>query len=191
MRSTLGWMTAVMMGCRVAAALGIGAAAPTFNLGATDGKTYDFSKELKGAEAAVVVFVATKCPYSNAYNKRYNELAEALKKLPKKVAFFAINSNVTEPMDDVKKHATENKFNFPVLKDEGSKIADGYTAERTPEAYVIDKTGKVVYHGRIDDDSEGTAVKRKDLFAAAEEVISGKKVSVAETKAFGCSIKRN
>jgi peroxiredoxin len=137
-----------------------------------------------------VVFVATKCPYSNAYNERYNGLAADLKKLGKKVAFFPINSNDTESMEEVKKHAEEHKFTFPVLKDEKHAIADGFKAEKTPEAYLVGADGKVFYHGRIDDDTEGKKITRKDLLAALEEHLAGKKVTVAETKAFGCSIKR-
>src|SRR5688572_16952268 len=95
-------------------ALNIGAPAPDFTLTATDGKEYGLSKALKENDAAVVVFIATKCPYSNAYNERYNEMIGALKKKAKKVAFLAVNSNVTEPMDEVKAHATEKKFIFPV-----------------------------------------------------------------------------
>ncbi len=200
MSNTLKIVAILFLGSRLALAsgrttpgraIGIGAEAPGFSLVGTDGKTYDLKNELKTADAAAVVFVATKCPYSNAYNERYNEFAASIRKFaPKRVAFFAINSNVTEPLDEIKKHASDHKFTFAVLKDEGSKIADSFGAERTPEAFLIDKQGKVLYHGRVDDDSEGTAVKRKDLFLAAEEHLSGKKISTAETKAFGCSIKR-
>ena len=89
-----------------------GHAAPGFKLTGTDGASYDLKEALKTNQAAVVVFVATKCPYSNAYNERYNGLAADLKKLGKKVAFFPINSNDTESMEEVKKHAEEHKFTF-------------------------------------------------------------------------------
>ncbi len=167
-----------------------GNVAPGFKLTGTDGASYDLKEALKTNQAAVVLFVATKCPYSNAYNERYNALAADLKKLGKKVAFFAINSNDTEPMDEVKKHAGEHKFSFPVLKDEKHAIADAYKAEKTPEAYLIGADGKIFYHGRIDDDTQGKKITRKDLWVALDEHLGGKKVAVAETKAFGCSIKR-
>ncbi len=167
-----------------------GSPAPAFKLTGTDGSAYDLKEALKTNQAAIVVFVATKCPYSNAYNERYNSLAADLKKLGKKVAFFAINSNDTESMDEVKKHAEEHKFTFAVLKDDKHTIADAFKAEKTPEAYLVGADGKVFYHGRIDDDTEGKKITRKDLWAALDEHLAGKKVAVAETKAFGCSIKR-
>ena len=40
---------------------------------------------------------------------------------------------------------------FPVLKDEQNRVADKYDAQVTPEAFVINSSGMVVYHGRIDD----------------------------------------
>src|SRR5688572_16648214 len=76
-----------------------------FKLPATDGKTYDLDAALKSNKAAAIVFVATKCPYSNAYNERYNRIAKQLSDL--KVAFLPINSNDTESMDDVKAHSKE------------------------------------------------------------------------------------
>src|SRR5688572_16259588 len=172
-------------------ALNIGAAAPDFSLTGTDGKEYGLAKSLKENDAAIVIFVATKCPYSNAYNERYNDMiATFKKKAPKKVAFLAINSNMTEPMEEVKAHAAEKKFTFPVLKDDNYKVADLYSAEKTPEAFLVGKNGKVLYHGRIDDDSEGKNIKSRDLMAAIDQVLAGKEVKVKETRSFGCSIKR-
>jgi len=170
--------------------LNIGAKPSDFELKATDGKSYSLLKSLSTDTGAVVVFIATKCPYSNAYNERYNALAAELK--AKNFAFLAINSNDTEDMDEVTRHAKSEsaKFSFPVLKDVGHKVADIFNAQKTPEAFVIAKSGEIVYHGRIDDDSEGRAVKRRDLLAAVEESLAGKTVSVKEMSAFGCSIKR-
>jgi len=185
------WMFVTMLGCRLAmGALTLGTEAPNIALSATDGKSYDLKAELKTAEAAVVVFMASKCTYSNSYNERYIALSESLKKLPKKVLFIAVNASAAESMNDVKKHAAKEMFNFPVLKDEGLKITDGFKVERTPEAFLLDKQGKVIYQGRIDDDSEGKNIKRRDLFVAVEEFLATGKVTVSETRAFGCSIKR-
>ena len=93
-------------------------------------------------------------------------------------------------MAEVKKHADERKFSFPVLKDDKHLIADAFGAEKTPEAYLIGADGKIFYHGRIDDDTEGKKITRRDVVVALQEHFAGKKVSQAETKAFGCSIKR-
>lgn len=188
--SVLLFLSRVFAGVALAAT-GVGQSAPEFSLTATDGKQYGLKRALASHDAAVVVFVATKCPYSNAYNGRYNDLHKALSNLNgKKVAWLAINANNTEPMDEVKSHAQTNQFAFPVLKDEGNKVADAYGAEKTPETFLVGKSGKVLYHGRIDDDSDGKNIKSQDLRKAIEEAVAGKEVSTKETKSFGCSIKR-
>jgi thiol-disulfide isomerase/thioredoxin len=146
---------------------------------------------LKAEVGTVVIFIGTQCPYSNAYNGRYNELAEALSK--KNVHFVTINSNDTEAFDRVKEHAAEKKYSFPVYKDDFHKTADLFGAEHTPEAFLLDKNLKVVYHGRIDDDTDGKKITRRDLMVAAEELAANPtnpKISHPEEKAFGCTIKR-
>jgi len=161
-----------------------------FSLPATDGKNYDLSSLLKTHEAAVVIFVATKCPYSNAYNERYNRLAKSLKE--SKIAFLPINSNDTESLAQVKAHSQDQKFSFPVLKDDGHKVADLFEAAKTPEVFMVDKKLNIIYHGRIDDDSEGKSpAPSEDLLAAVSDLLGKREIRVKQTKAFGCSIKRN
>jgi peroxiredoxin len=88
-------------------------------------------------------------------------------------------------------HAKQHGFDFAVVKDDGSKVADAFGANHTPEAYVVDSKGTLVYHGRIDENYEdATKVKAPDLRNALDNVVAGVPVKVAETKAFGCSIKR-
>ena len=69
-------------------------------------------------------------------------------------------------------------------------MAELFNAQVTPETYVIDKQGIIRYHGAIDDAQNEARMKRHSLRAALDEVLAGKPVTVAETKAFGCSVKR-
>ena len=71
-----------------------------------------------------------------------------------------------------------------------NKIADKFGASFTPEVYVLNKDFDILYHGRIDDSRRESNVKTKDLRNALNEILDDKKVSVSETKAFGCTIKR-
>ena len=146
-------------------------------------------KDYGDSKAIVIIFIATQCPISNSYNTRmvdlYNEYHS------KNIEIFGINSNKTESIEECKTHAEKHGFKFPVLKDEGNVIADMFEAHHTPEAYVFNpKTFEVLYHGRIDDSMDINNVESKDLANTLDEILAGKKVSVSETKAFGCSIKR-
>jgi peroxiredoxin len=173
-----------------AADLKIGAPAPDFTLpSAADGKAVALKDVLAKNKAVAVVFVATKCPVSNAYNTRMAALGKEY--AAKGIPLVGINSNKTEPAAEVKEHAEKHGFTFPVLKDEGNRIADAYGATHTPEVFVIDPKGNLVYHGRIDENQdEPQNVKSPDLRNALEAILGGRPVPAAETKAFGCSIKR-
>jgi peroxiredoxin len=167
----------------------IGSAAPDFALTTLDGKSFSLTQAAKGHKAVVVMFVATKCPYSNAYNDRMRDMAALYEK--QGILFVGINSNKTEPADEVSTHAKQHGFAFPLMKDPDNKVADLYDARHTPEIYVVDPQGKLVYHGRIDENYEDpTKVTSPDLKNALDQLLAGKPIAKAETKAFGCSIKR-
>ena len=92
----------------------------------------------------------------------------------------------------VEKHAAGKAYPFAMLKDVNNVVADQFGAERTPEVFVIDNsTMKVIYHGRIDDDRDADKVTSQDLKNALTQFLNGETITVSETKAFGCTIKRN
>ena len=144
--------------------------------------------DYKDSKAIVIIFVATRCPVSNAYNTRMEKLFEDYK--DKDVAFLGINSNKSESVAEIKEHAKEKNLNFTILKDEGNVIADMFEASHTPEAYILNKDLSILYHGRIDNSQRESEITSKDLRKALNEILAGKEVSNPQTKAFGCSIKR-
>jgi peroxiredoxin len=171
----------------VFAAAALDKPAPLFKLKGIDGKEYNL-ESLKGKRAVAVMFIATRCPYSNAYNERMVKLYEDYK--GKEVVFLAINSNKTELVEEVRDHAQEHKFAFPVLKDEGNAVADAYDAQVTPEIFLLDGNLTLRYHGRIDNSHKINEVETHDLRNALEALLAGKEIAKKEAKAFGCSIKR-
>ncbi|MHB8800586.1 MAG: thioredoxin family protein [Thermoanaerobaculia bacterium] len=168
----------------------IGAVAPDFTLPSAAGGQAVALKDLLGkSKAVVVIFDATKCPYAIGYKERVAKMGKEY--AGKGVTFVTINSNKTEPSAEVAEDAKKHGFAFPVLKDEGNKVADLYGAQKTPEIYVLDPKGTLLYRGRIDETHEEPEnVKSPDLINALEAILAGKPVPAAETKAFGCTIKR-
>ncbi|HEX3560355.1 MAG TPA: thioredoxin family protein [Pyrinomonadaceae bacterium] len=169
------------------AAVALGAIVPDFTLPDPDGRQHTLAS-LKGKNGTVLIFMATRCPVSNGYNTRMEKLAEDY--AARGVNIVGINANSTEPAGEVKQHAAEKGLTFTILKDEGSRIADRFDAQVTPETYLLDASGKLVYHGRIDNSRAGDAITSNDLRDAIEAVLAGKPVQKSEAKAFGCSIKR-
>ena len=159
-----------------------------FSLKDVNGKTHSLTDYSK-SKAIVVMFIATQCPVSNAYNSRMAKIYESYK--DKNITFLGINSNKAESVSEIKTHATKNNLEFPVLKDEKNIIADKFAASFTPEIYVLDPSSfNILYHGRIDDSRDESGVTSTDLSKALDEILKGIKVSVSKTKAFGCTIKR-
>ena len=165
----------------------IGTIIDDFKLPDADGAEQSL-KALAGKNGAVIIFIATRCPVSNAYNDRMEKLAQDYK--AKGINVIGINSNNIEPAAEVKSHASEKHLTFAILKDDGNKIADRLGATRTPEAYVIDAGGKLVYHGRIDNSQITANITANDLRDALDQMIAGKPVTKTGGAAFGCSIKR-
>ena len=171
----------------VPAPMAIGTAVDNFTLPDGDGKTHSLDS-LKGKNGTVLIFVATKCPVSNAYNERMEKLAQDYK--AKGVNVIGINSNVAELGPEIKTHAATNNLTFPILKDSGNKIADVFGATVTPEAYFLDAGNKLVYRGRIDNARDTSQVVSNELRDAIEAALAGKPVAKSTATAFGCSIKR-
>lgn len=140
------------------------------------------------SKATVLLFVATKCPVSNAYNARMASLAKTY--TPKGIKFVGINSNKAELGPEVASHSKQNGLDFPVLKDPQNKIADRFDAKVTPEVYVVGPKGDLLYRGRIDNSQNEAEVNDKSLAVALDSILSSKPVAEKETRAFGCSIKR-
>jgi peroxiredoxin len=141
-----------------------------------------------GKKATVVIFVATQCPVSNAYNARMAQIASAY--ASKGVQFVGINSNKQEAGPEVVSHAKENKLTFPILKDPNNKIADQYDAKVTPEVFVVDAKGNLAFHGPIDDSQDVPDIKKQYLRDTLDSLTQGRAVAVTGARAFGCTIKR-
>ena len=171
--------------------LPIGETGPSFSLMGTDGKTYSLTdyKEKKGV---AVIFTCNACPYAKAFEDRINKLAKEFS--PKGIAFVAINPNdpgrvPEDSYDNMVKRAKEKAFVFPYVYDSTSEVATAYGAKVTPHVFLLDGDYKLVYRGRIEDETEAKKSKSHDLKNALNALLASKKITTAETKAFGCSIK--
>jgi peroxiredoxin len=143
--------------------------------------------------AVVLAFLGTDCPVSNLYLPGLIDLEKKYRS--QKVQFLAVYPNEHEDLEQVSSHAYDRDVPFPVLKDFGQRLADALGVTRVPMVAVLDSDFVLRYRGRIDD-RYGVAYRREkatraDLVDALEEVLAGKKVSVAETEADGCLLDRD
>ena len=144
-------------------------------------------KELQGKKATVVVFTCNHCPVAVAYEDRFIEFAKAYK--DKGVSFVAINANAGETAEDLKVRAEEKDLPYAYVLDADSSSAKEFGATRTPELYVLDGQGAVVYHGAFDSNMDKSQADEHYVKDAVDAVLAGKKPETTETKAVGCGIK--
>lgn len=176
----------------IATAPEAGAVIPDFKLKDYDGKEHSLSAN-KG-KIVLISFTSQQCPVSNGLEPAFAKLAEQYS--AKGVVFFSIDSHAqTTPAEIAKYAASENKTGkklpYPILKDVDNKYADQMGAKRTPEIYIVDKDGKLAYHGAIDNQKETTDPGYKNYVSAAlDELLAGKPVSEPKHSAYGCGIKR-
>jgi thiol-disulfide isomerase/thioredoxin len=156
----------------------IGAKVTDFERSDSVGKSVKLTSALQGAKAVVLDFWSTRCPVSEKYEPVLKKLATEYS--PKGVVFLAVDSNYNEPADEVQKVSTERSVPYRVLMDgKDGALATYFGASHTPEAYLITPEGVLAYHGNLD-----------EIGGALNAVLDGKPVPKAETRAFGCSIKR-
>jgi peroxiredoxin len=162
-----------------------------FTLMDISGKDWSW-KDHSTSKAIVVLFIGTQCPINNAYMPLLAELHKTY--APRGVTFVAINANCQDTPVRIAAHAKEHGIPFPVLKDTANRVADLFAARRTPEAFVLDANGRILYRGRIDDQFgigyRRTQPTRRDLAEALDEVLAGKPVSQPRTQVAGCAIAR-
>ena len=78
----------------------------------------------------------------------------------------------------------------PYVVDDTSGVARAFGASVTPEAFLFDKTGKLAYHGTVDDNHlDASKVQKRYLIDALDAVVAGKAPALPETKSLGCGIK--
>jgi len=163
----------------------IGRPVSNFSVRGTDGHTVSYS-DFPGT-VTVVMFFSTRCPISNAFNYRRNEL---YKDFHQRVRFIVADPNSNESMEEVRNYARAVEFDFPVYEDLDNAAADQLHAQLTTDAFLIDATGILRYHGYVEDSPNPTRASIRGLRLAIEAVLAGKPVAAPETKARGCSIRR-
>ena len=165
-----------------------------------DGEQHSIASEM-GERGILVVFSCNTCPFvvgngekSEGWEGRYAETAMRLRS--QGFGMILVNSNEAKRGGDdsykaMQAHAEEMGYRMPYLVDEQHVLADAFGAMKTPHVFLLDANGTLVYKGALDDNVNSSAdVKERYVMAAAKALNRGVPVTIAETPAVGCSIKR-
>ena len=193
--STLGFSVFALAAFTSLNELPIGADIPKADVKMKDISGKEISlKDAKKSNGLLVMFSCNTCPYVIKNQQRTVEISQYA--IDNKIGVVLINSNEAmrggdDSYEAMKSYAKSQDYKWHYLVDQSSAIADAFGAKRTPETYLFNKEGKLVYHGAIDDNpSDATAVGRKHLKEAINEMVNSKDVSVKTSRSVGCSIKR-
>ena len=175
----------------------IGKPAPLFTAVDSNGKTWSLA-DLKGK---VVVIETTNhdCPYVRKHYNARNMQTQQREAAAKGVVWLTSASSATGEQG----HVTAAQANdivkrldaapAAVLLDPQSKIAKAYGATVTPHMYIIDASGTLVYKGGIDSipssSVDDIAKAKQYVRVGLDEVMAGKPVTDASTRAYGCTLK--
>lgn len=80
-----------------------------------------------------------------------------------------------------------------ILLDPAGTLGHAFDARTTPDMFVIDRAGELVYAGAIDDTPstrpEDARTARNYVVMALQAIKTGRPISPALTKSYGCSVK--
>jgi len=176
--------------------LSLGAAIPMSEVKMKDvsGKEVSLKEAAEGKKGLLVMFSCNTCPYVVKNEERTKEICDFAAANGYAVVIINSNENLRDGDDSyeaMKAYASKQGYKWNYVVDTDSKVANAFGATRTPETFLFNAEGKLVYHGAIDDNpSDATNVTREHLKEAINEISAGKSVSVKESKSVGCTIKR-
>ncbi|MBS1608234.1 MAG: thioredoxin family protein [Bacteroidetes bacterium] len=181
--------------CPLLSELPIGSSIPNPDVKMKDISGNELSfKDAKKENGLLVMFTCNTCPVVMKNQERAKEVCKLAQQ--KGIGVILLNSNEAsrddgDSFEDMKTYAKEQGFAWAYVVDKNSAMADAFSARRTPENFLFDKNLKLVYHGAIDDNpGNASAVVRKYLEEAINEMLTGKEVTIKETRSIGCGIKR-
>jgi peroxiredoxin len=187
----------VSFGLGASAQIRVGDPAPAFTATDSHGQTQSLN-QYRG-KYVVLEWHNQGCPYTRKHYVSGNMQNLQKEWTAKGVVWFTVISSapgaqgyVTPPQENAylaQMHAAPTA----ALLDPDGKVGRLYNARTTPQMFVIDPQGKVIYGGAIDDkptpdpdDIRGADNYVTDALTAA---MAGKPIATSYTRSYGCSIK--
>ncbi|NWG29780.1 MAG: thioredoxin family protein [Ignavibacteriaceae bacterium] len=171
--------------------------APDFKLTDSNGSEHslsDFADKI-----VVLEWINYDCPFVKKHYDSKNMQSLQEKYTQQGVIWLAICSSNKDKqgnftVEEINKRSKNHGAKFTAyLIDEDGKVGKMYGAKTTPHMYIIDKSGKLVYAGGIDDKPTTDVDDIKDaknyVSSALNELLTGKEVSVQSSTPYGCSVK--
>lgn len=175
--------------------LPLGTKMPSFDLLGIDGKTYtneDFADKL----GTLVMFICNHCPFVKHVNDELVNLTNEL--LAQNIGVIGINSNdssqekyAEDSFEKMKEYSQQLGYKFPYVVDTDQSAAKSFTAQCTPDFFLFDNNGSLIYRGQLDGSRPGNdkPVDGESLRNAVSSMLAGKEPLELQLPSMGCNIK--
>jgi thiol-disulfide isomerase/thioredoxin len=175
--------------------LALGTPLPSFSLkNAVDETLVSSSAGLGGKRGLFVAFICNHCPYVKHMLPELVKFSHEL--VEQGLSVVAINSNSLEshPQDGpeaMKQLALAQGWRFPFVFDDTQAVARAFKAACTPDLFLFDAQGALVYRGQFDDSrpNSGLPVTGASVRAAVTALLSGHPPLEQQKASIGCNIK--
>ncbi len=178
-------------------AVRVGDPAPDFTGTDSNGQTHKLA-EYRG-KFVVLEWTNSNCPFTKKHYSSGNMQSLQKEWTAKGVVWLTVLSS-TPGGDGYMNGPAENAYlqmvhasPTAVLLDPSGALGHEYEARTTPDMYVIDPSGKLIYSGAIDDhpttDPSDIPNSKNYVSAALSEAMAGQQVAVSYTRPYGCSVK--
>ena len=195
--SVPGLLTLLLVATCTAWAVRVGEAAPEFTGTDSHGQTHKLS-DYRG-KYVVLEWTNNGCPYTRKHYDSGNMQALQKEWTAKGVVWLTVLSShpgaqgyMTAPQENAYITRVHAAPTLAILDPSGA-IGHEYDAKTTPDMYVIDPSGKLIYAGAIDNKPTTDTADVKDatnyVSAALKQAMAGQAIAVSYTRPYGCSVK--
>ncbi|MFY0644705.1 MAG: redoxin domain-containing protein [Bacteroidia bacterium] len=146
-----------------------------------------FDKILSKSQYTVLMFFAPDCPLCITFSKQFNELSDKYED----IQFLAVQSGNNYSAMELKMYKDNTDLKPHIFLDRDYSVAHKFNASITPEFFVVDQTGLVLYQGLLDNRMKELGVYKQHwdqfyLEEALKEISNNSEVSLKKTEAIGC-----
>ena len=192
MRRRGGWFILRDMVRTASTMLPLGTPLPSFSLPDLDGTLV--THEQFRSRPLLVAFICTHCPFVRHIRHEFARFAREYTGRGLAIVGIASNDAAAFPEDGpagMAQEARERGFTFPYLYDESQAMARAFRAACTPDLFLFDRAGVLVYRGQFDGSRPGNRVPvtGDDIRTAAGAVLAGEPVPPEQRSSIGCNIK--
>lgn len=153
----------------------------------TDRSSISTSSFFEKNRPLVVVFLSVKCPCSNSH---VSEIKSLYSQFKNQFQFLIVHANQDESSEQARLYFVKKGLEIPVLRDEKLQWANGLKALKTPHAFVIDKSDKILYQGGVSNSADIENANVFFLRQALDQISKGQTVQVSYGRTLGCIIER-